>query len=119
MERHFEAIEAQPLGDTEVIVLRLKRVRNPDAVALAELEHFLLRMKARGVHVLMCGVGADLFGVMERVDMADRVGEQVFLEQRVRLTSTMRAIQHAYNLLSATCEHCPWRDSRHAAPRYS
>jgi len=119
MERHLEAIESQLRRDTEVIVLRLKRARNPDAVAVGELEQFLLRMKARGVHVLMCGVGSDLYGVMERVGLAERVGEQIFLEQRVRQTSTMRAIEHAYELLGERCAPCPWRDARGSAPRIS
>jgi SulP family sulfate permease len=110
MEKHLEAIEARLKPDTRVIVLRLKRVRNPDAVAVAELDHFLARMKARGVHVLMCGVTQGLYGVMERVGLLERVGEQIFLEQRVRQTSTMRAIRHAYTLLDDRCERCPWRD---------
>lgn len=110
MERHFETIEGQITPETEVIVLRLKRVRNPDAVAMAELEHFLLRIKARGVHVLMCGVGAELHRVMERVGLVDRVHEEIFLEQRVRETSTIRAITHGYQLLSARCGRCPWRE---------
>lgn len=109
MERHFEKIESKVTPDTEVIVLRLKRVRNPDAVAIAELEHFLLRMKERGVRVLMCGVGADLHHIMERVGLVERVEEEIFLEQRVRQTSTIRAIQHGYQLLGERCEDCPWR----------
>ncbi len=110
MERHFDAIESQVSPDTEVIVLRLKRVRNPDAVALAELKQFLLRMKACGVHVLMCGVGHDLHSAMQRAGMSGRLDEQVFLEQRVRQTSTMRAIRHAYQLLGGRCKTCPWHN---------
>jgi SulP family sulfate permease len=114
MERHFENIEAELRPETRVIVLRLKRLHNPDAVAVAELEHFLLRMKSRGVHVLMCGVQSGLYGVMERVGLAQRVGEQIFLEQRVRQTSTTRAIEHAYTLLDERCKTCPWHDGPHA-----
>jgi sulfate permease, SulP family len=120
LERHFESIESRVGPETQVIVLRLKRVRNPDAVALAELEHFLVRMKARQVRVLMCGVHRDLHGVMERVGLVERIGEQIFLEQPVRQTSTMRAIQHAYTLIEQRCEHCPWHDApRPAAPARS
>ena len=92
-------------------MLRLKRVRNPDAVALEELEHFLLRLKARGLHVLMCGVHSGLHGVMERVGMVERVGEPVFLEQRVRQTSTMRAIEQACSLIEERCPQCPWNEA--------
>jgi hypothetical protein len=62
------------------------------------------------VHVLMCGVQSGLYGVMERVGLAQRVGEQIFLEQRVRQTSTMRAVEHAYTLLDERCKACPWHD---------
>lgn len=110
MERHFDAIEAQVTPATEVVVLRLKRVRNPDAVAVSELEHFLLRMRSRGVHVLMCGVNSGLLYVMKRVGLEERVGEQIFPEQRVRQTSTIRAIRHAYQLIGDRCRHCPWHD---------
>jgi sulfate permease, SulP family len=118
LERHFATIESSVCPDTQVLLLRLKRARNPDAVAVAELEHFLVRMKARGVHVLMCGVTSGLHGVMQRVGLEERVGEQIFLEQRVRQTSTMRAIEHAYSLLAVRCARCPWREvTRTAAPR--
>jgi hypothetical protein len=62
-------------------------------------------------------VHRDLHGVIERVGLLERIGEQIFLEQPVRQTSTMRAIQHAYTLIEQRCGHCPWRDApRPAAP---
>ena len=56
LEAHFATIEERIAPDTRVLVLRLKRARNPDAVGLTLLEDFVDRVKARGVHVLMCGV---------------------------------------------------------------
>jgi SulP family sulfate permease len=101
LERHFEAIEARIDEDTHVIVLRMKRAHNPDAVGLMLLEAFLDRVKARDVHLVLCGVRAPLFGCMKRTGLADRLGEkEVFLEQPVRQTSTLLAIRHAYDLLS-------------------
>lgn len=107
LERHFETMEQAVTENTQVIVLRLKRSRNPDAVALTMLEHFLDRMKARGVLVLLSGVRTELYNVLENTGMIAAAGEQVFREERVRQTSTMRAIQYAYSIIGEPCADCP------------
>ncbi len=108
LEQHFEHIEARVTEDTRVVVLRLKRVRNPDAVGLTLLEAFLERMKPRGVHVIMCGVRSHLYSAMKRGGLAARLGEgEIFLEQPVRQTSTLLAIRHAYTLIPDPCPGCP------------
>lgn len=107
LEKHFETIENAVTGNTQVIVLRLKRSRNPDAVALTMLEHFLERMQARGVLVLLSGVRTELYDVLEHTGVIARCGEQVFREERVRQTSTMRAIQYAYSIIGEPCAECP------------
>ena len=97
--------------NTRVVVLRVKRVRSPDAVGLTLLEGFLERIKARGVHVVLCGVRAQLYDAMRKTGLAARLGEkQVFLEQPVRLTSTLLAIRHAYELIPDRCPTCPRRN---------
>ncbi len=65
LEAHFASIEERVGDDTSVVVLRMKRLRNPDAVGLALLDGFLERMAARGVHVLLCGVRTGLFETIE------------------------------------------------------
>jgi SulP family sulfate permease len=108
LEQHFQTIEARVNEGTRVVVLRLKRVRNPDAVGLTLLEAFLERMKQRGVHVIMCGVRSHLYSAMKRSGLAARLGEgEVFLEQPVRQTSTLLAIRHAYSLIPDRCPGCP------------
>lgn len=107
LERHFDTIQSAVTDNTRVLVLRLKRARNPDAVALTQLEHFLDRMKARNVHVLMCGVVPQLYHALDRTGMIERFGEQVFREQPIRQSSTMRAVQHAYTLIDEPCAICP------------
>ena len=97
---------------TQVVVLRLKRARNADAVAMTELEEFVLRLKARNVHVLMCGVSRrDLYSVMKRVGLVKELGERIFLEQPIRKTSTVRAVEHAYTLIGERCANCTWSGS--------
>jgi SulP family sulfate permease len=108
LEQHFATIAGLVGPDTRVIVLRMKRARNPDAVAADELEQFLSEMRSRGVHVLMCGVTPELHGVLERTGVLARVPEPLFLQQAVRESSTAHAIRHAYTLIDTRCAHCPW-----------
>jgi sulfate permease, SulP family len=107
LEQHFAEIERRRLPSTQVLVLRVKRARNPDAVGLSLLENFLERVKARGVHVLLCGVRPEFASKMDRTGLTDRIDERIFLEQPVRQTSTLLAIRHAYDLLTSRCHDCP------------
>lgn len=108
LEAHFAEIEERMAPDTRVVVLRVKRARNPDAVGLTLLEDFLHRVKARGVHVLLCGVRTDFARMLDRTGITAHLGERLFLEQPVRQTSTLLAIRHAYELLgNQTCAICP------------
>lgn len=111
LDTHLDEIEARATPETRVVVLRMKRARNPDAVGMALLEGFMDRMKARGIEVVLCGVRQELYGAMEACGLAAKLTpEQVFLEQPVRQTSTLRAIRHAYDLVTDPCPACPRRD---------
>ena len=113
LEAHFASIEERIGEGTRVLVLRVKRARSPDAVGLALLDDFLLRVKARGVHVLLCGVRADFAEKLDRTGISAHLGERLFLEQPVRQTSTLLAIRHAYELVGdETCPTCPRRGGR-------
>jgi SulP family sulfate permease len=108
LEQHFQTMEDRVTGTTRVLVLRMKRVRNPDAVGLSLLEGFLQRIKAKGIHVVLCGVRPQLYDTMRSTGLAAQLGEkEVFLEQPVRLTSTLLAIRHAYELIPDRCPTCP------------
>jgi SulP family sulfate permease len=111
LETHFAAIEERIGPRTAVLVLRVKRARNPDAVGVTLLEHFIDRMQARGLHVLLCGVREEFANKLERSRLARRLRDQIFLEQPVRQTSTMLAVRRAYELLDDTCSYCPRRDT--------
>ena len=50
------------------LLLRLKRVRNPDVVMLERLERFLKELKAEGVEVWLAGLRADLLAAIKRLD---------------------------------------------------
>ncbi len=100
LEQHFEEMESRITPDTEVLILRLKRANNPDAISMTELEHFLDRMNVRGVQVLLCGVRLSMLEVLDRVGLIERLGkDRVFVEQPIRQTSTISAVAHAHSLL--------------------
>ncbi|HMV67123.1 MAG TPA: SulP family inorganic anion transporter [Myxococcota bacterium] len=111
LEAHMDDIEASLAGQTEVVILRMKRVRSPDAVCLSLLERHLARLDQAGIHVLMCGVREDLRRGLERTGILDRMHhEQVFIEQPVRGSSTLLAVAAARDLLAQTaCETCSLR----------
>ena len=102
LEEHLEKIESRVAPETRVVVLRMKRVRNPDAVGLAALSGLVDRLHARDVHVLLCGVRADLRASLERSGILSRLhADHVFLERPVRQTSTQEAMRFARRLCAA------------------
>lgn len=111
LETHLASIEERVGADTSVVVLRMKRLHNADAVGLALIDGFVERTAARGVRVVLCGVRKGLFETMKKTGLVARVGEKdIFLEQPVRQTSTLLAIRHAYELIPEPCPTCPRRD---------
>jgi SulP family sulfate permease len=95
-----------------VVVLRLKRIRNPDAICMQLLDLFLERMTQRGVPVLLCGVRPDLLTTLRKTGLAKRLGiHQVFPEEKEKaFSSTLEAVRRAYELLGGDhCATCPRR----------
>lgn len=107
MEKHLRYMEARMKNGAKVLVLRLKRVRNPDAVCLQLLADYVERWEASGVHVIVCGVRDDLYQAMQRTGFNMQVSE-VYREQKTRFSSTLMAVQRAYELLGDDnpCAHC-------------
>jgi SulP family sulfate permease len=111
LEKHFATIAGQAQQATRVIVLRLKRVRNPDAVCLELFERFLARMKERRIHVVLCGVREDFADVMRASGLETQLGkENLFIEHDGAASSTLDAVRFAYDLLKGDyCSICPRR----------
>jgi len=102
LESHLDTIEDRLLPSTRVLILRVKRARNPDAVGAALLDEFVRRVHKRGVHVLLCGVRDDLFAVFDATGLVTLLHpDHVFREQPVRKTSTALAVAHAREFLAA------------------
>ena len=111
LERHFEAIVRRSQNGIRVVVLRVKRVRNPDAVCLEIFDRFIEQMAQRGIPVLLCGVRPDIHKVLISTGLFQRLGkERVFLEMAGPTSSTLEAVRKAYEFLGDNlCETCPRR----------
>ena len=111
IDRPPDDIEARIEPPTRAIVLRLKRVRNPDAVCLELFERFIARMKQRRVHVILCGVRPDFVKAMRKSGLLTLLGkEYLFPEQATVMSATLAAVRFAYELVQGDyCAFCPRR----------
>jgi sulfate permease, SulP family len=111
LEDHFDKIASLAKEEIRVVVLRVKRARNPDPVCLAVLERFIDRMDKLGTSVLLCGVRPDFMRIIEASGLVGRLGPEkvfVFQETGAIWSSTLEAIRVAYELLKGdVCAICP------------
>jgi SulP family sulfate permease len=113
-EEYLDLLKKRVDSGAKVLVVRLKRARNPDMVCLELLYHFLAEMKGRHVPVLLCGVHEDFAVAMKNVRF-ERVlpPENVFREEAAVNSSTLQAVRRAYELLGADlCATCPRRQEQ-------
>ncbi|MBV8100998.1 MAG: SulP family inorganic anion transporter, partial [Verrucomicrobia bacterium] len=109
LDRYFNELKERALGKAiHVIVVRLKRTRNPDMVCLERLEHFIEDLKTKRIMVLLCGIRPDLGKAMKNMGFSDWLSpEQVFPEEDDKDSATIKAVRRAYELLERNdCEHC-------------
>ena len=67
LDRTFAEIEARAhQRNADHVLLRLKRVRNPDVVSLEHFEHFLKSARTAGLTVWLAGLNPDLLDCFER-----------------------------------------------------
>ena len=87
---------------TRYIVLRVKRVRNPDMVCLERIDHFLHDAEKLGVTVLIAGVRPDFLAAIKSLHFLDRhPADLVFVEEDEDYSATLKAVRHVYQLLAA------------------
>jgi sulfate permease, SulP family len=81
------------------LVLRLKRVRNPDAVALEVLDVFLRETREQGLTVLLAGLRPDLLAALGRIGLTQRHSfDLIFPEEERDYSATLHAVRNAYAL---------------------
>ena len=94
------------------IVLRLKRMRNPDVVCLERIEHFLKDAENNKITVLLAGIRPDFLQAITRLRFQDWFPpDHIFPEEGKSDDSdsaTLKAVRYAYQLLrdANRCGHC-------------
>jgi len=102
LEDVFEgaASTAQSRG-TRYLVLRLKRARNPDIVAIEVLEKFLQKSAANGLTVLLAGISPELLNALNRIGVGRYVASDlIFPEDDEEFSASLKAIRKARSLSS-------------------
>jgi SulP family sulfate permease len=115
LDSHFAAIEqAAAQGEVRVVVLVLKRARNPDAGFLRLLKDFHRRLRRRNVTLLLSGVQPDLSRALGGSGLDARIGTaRIFCDSPPNGSSTLDAFVHAYRLLGeGVCATCPRKQKR-------
>jgi SulP family sulfate permease len=98
---HLDWFGERAAAGAKVVVLRVKRLRNPDAVGMREIDQFMRDMKEAGVRVILAGVRADLLGGLRKAGTLDGLEpDQVFSERQAKGSSTLEAVAAAYQYLA-------------------
>ncbi len=83
------------------IVLRVKRLRNPDMVCLERFEHFLRDAETLGITVLLAGVRPDFLAALKSLHFFTWYpAPNIFVDEDDYNSATLKAVRHAYALLA-------------------
>jgi len=112
LDRYFTELKQRVSAGIRIIILRVKRTRNPDMVCMERFQIFIKDMEQKGVVVLLCGVRKDFNSALADLRFYDWLPpERVFRENAGHPgTATLAAVHYAYGLLGDdVCDHCPHR----------
>ena len=114
LEECLDMLRQRVKQGRRVLILRLKRTRNPDMVCLEMLQQFLEEMQDRKVPVLLCGIRPDFEQALRNLRFHHWLPQDsVFLEDVALGSSTLKAVRRAYELLGDDlCATCPRREER-------
>jgi sulfate permease, SulP family len=103
LDRYFDTLRARIRTDgIEFVILRLKRVRDPDAVCIERLEQFLheengKERNGKPVTILLAGVRPDTLKVLTNIGFeAWFPPDQVFPEEAEEFSATLKAVRYAH-----------------------
>jgi SulP family sulfate permease len=101
LDRTFAEIEARThQRNANHVLLRLKRVRNPDVVSLEHFEHFLKSARTAGLTVWLAGLKPDLLASFERVGFSSWIQpDHVFAQGADEESATLAAIRSIRSVL--------------------
>jgi sulfate permease, SulP family len=108
-EKLLEQITAGTSQNVAVILLRTKRLHNPDAMCLEILQKWVTETQKRGTVILLSGVGPDLRLSLKNLGIDKLIGsENIFQETQELYFSTVQAMQRGYEILgNRRCQNCP------------
>ena len=111
LERQLDSILEEAPKSLKVVILRLKRVNNPDAVCMDVLLRFVAKMHERSVVIMLSGIREAMAQTLKNVGITQLVGqENIFREESEIWASTVTSMKKGYSLLgNSHCEHCPNR----------
>jgi SulP family sulfate permease len=102
LDHYLDKIKQETI-DTGIkyVVLRLRRTRTPDVVAIEHLERFLRDADKRGVTVLLAGVRPNLAKIFRNVHFNEWLpADRVYPEKDEDFSATLNAVRHAYRLFN-------------------
>jgi len=103
LERDLEGLLSRAAAQqTRYIVLRVKRVRNPDMVCLERIDHFLHEAQKHGVTVLLAGVRPDFLAAIKSLHFLDRYpADRIYAEEDEDYSATLKAVRRVHQLIAA------------------
>jgi sulfate permease, SulP family len=116
LERCFsELIERAQREGVNYVIVRVKRIRNPDVVCMEQLEHFLKAAELLGITVLIAGARQDLLDAYRRLRFGEWFpADRIFPETGDEDSATIAAVRSVYERLGDknACAHCVPRNQR-------
>ena len=103
LDRYLDTLRERIRSDgLEFVILRLKRVRHPDAVSIGRLEQFLHEENGHGATILLAGVRPDALTVLKNVGFERWFpAEQVFPEEDEEYSATLKAVRYVQTKLGS------------------
>jgi sulfate permease, SulP family len=101
LDHYLDRIKQETISTgIKYVVLRLRRTRTPDVVAIEHLERFLRDAEKRGVTVLLAGIRPNLAKILRNVRFNEWLPpDRIYTEKDEVYSATLSAVRHAYRLL--------------------
>ena len=102
LDRYLDQITRETISTgIKYIVLRLRRTRTPDMVAIEHPERFIRDANKRGVTVLLAGVHPELATILHNVRFYEWLpADCIYPGKEDIYSATLEAVRHAYSLLN-------------------
>ncbi len=105
LAKHFETIREAAQDDVRVLLLVVRRGRNPDAAFLAQLKEFHAILQARGVVLILSGVQPELMVALSSTGLRQTIGiDRVFADANGERPTDTPAVEHAFRVLAELLE---------------